>query len=161
MFFAVRGHFSAWDGEYFSRKGALRVRISLNNHTVDLVVTHLVGESLDFWEQYVDVNEKTRQCQTKELLSFVESSCSDSDLVVLGGDFNFDETDESYIFVTEANLTDTGARGQDEKKRVTWGHPENKWGNSPAYLIDYVFVRSNKEELHVEGSSTIPEKAFQ
>ena len=140
----------------------LRVRISLNNHTVDLVVTHLVGESLDFWNQEVDVNEKIRQGQTKELLRFVESSCSDSDLVVLGGDFNFDETDESYKFVTEANFTDTGAEeGQDVKKRVTWGHPDNKWGNSPAYLIDYVFVRSNKDQLLVEGSSTIPENDFQ
>merc|ERR1711971_791313 len=119
------------------------------------------GESLDFWNQAVDVNEEIRQGQTKELLRFVESSCSDSDLVVLSGDFNFDETDDSYKFVTEANFTDTGAKeGQDVKKRVTWGHPENKWGNSPAYLIDYVFVRSNNE-LCVEGSSTIPEKDFQ
>ena len=161
MFFTFRGHISAWDGEYFSQKGALRVRISLNNHMVDLVVTHLVGESLDFWNQDIDVNEKIRQGQTKELLSFVESSCSDSDVIVFGGDFNFDETDESYRFVTEANFTDTGARGEDEKKRVTWGHPENKWGNSPSYLIDYVFVRSNNNEVLVQGSSTIPEKAFQ
>ena len=85
--------------------------------------------------------------------------CSDSDFVVLGGDFNFDETDESYGLVTKSNFTDTGAGGAE--KRVTWGHPENTWGNSPEFLIDYVFVRSNTEELHVEGSSSIPERDFQ
>ena len=142
-----------------SRKGALRVRISFNDLVVDLVVTHLIGEKLDDAKER-DVNEYHRQGQTKELLRFIESSCSGSDAIVLGGDFNFDETHESYNLVTGANFQDTGAGGG-EGKRATWGNPENTMGNSPPHLLDYVFVRSNKDRISLEASSTIPERAFQ
>ena len=157
MFYADRGQISAWDGEYFARKGALKVKIIWENHKVDLVVTHLVAESQDLWSS-ADLNKSTRQNQIMELLQFVNNSCDDSDFVVLGGDFNFGVTDDSYKFVLENDFFDTGAETKD---RVTWGHPENTWGNSPAYLIDYVFVKSNRDDLNVHGSSIIPEKAFQ
>ena len=106
-----------------------------------------------------DVNENHRQGQTKELLRFIESSCCNSDLVLLAGDFNFDKTHESYQLVTSANFEDTGS--EEEDKRSTWGHPDNKSGNSPPHLLDYVFVRSNQEQIQVKATSTIPEKAFQ
>ena len=160
MFFVscVRGHLAALDGEILSRKGALRVKIKFNGHTVDIVNTHLIGESLD-GEKERDTNEYHRQGQTKELLKFIERSCSDSDLVVLGGDFNFEETDVSHHLVTGANFKDTGAgEGAD---RSTWGHPENTMGNSPPHLLDYVFVKTNKEQVEVEAKSFIPERAFQ
>ena len=142
----------------FSRKGALRVRISFNDHIVDLIATHLIGEVLDDAKER-DVNEYHRQAQTKELLRFIERSCSGSDVVVLGGDFNFDKAHESYNLVTGANFKDTGAGADD--RRATWGHPENTMGNSPPHLIDYIFVRSNKEQFSVEALSAIPERAFQ
>ena len=106
-----------------------------------------------------DVNENHRQGQTKELLRFIESTCCNSDLVLLAGDFNFDKTHESYQLVTSANFEDTGSGEGD--KRSTWGHPDNKSGNSPPHLLDYVFVRSNHEQIQVKATSTIPEKAFQ
>jgi len=105
------------------------------------------------------VNENHRQGQTKELLRFIESSCCNSDLVLLAGDFNFDKTHESYQLVTSANFEDTGSGEGD--KRSTWGHPDNKSGNSPPHLLDYVFVRSNHDQIQVKATSTIPEKAFQ
>ena len=149
-----------------SRKGAFRVRISFNGLLVDLVVTHLIGEKLDdVKERNVivarDVNEYHRQGQTKELLRFIESSCSGSDVVVLGGDLNFDETHESYNLVTGANFQDTGATNGGEGKRTTWGNPENTVGNSTPQLLDYVFVRNNKDRISLEASSTIHERAFQ
>ena len=105
------------------------------------------------------MNENHRQGQTKELLRFIESSCCNSDLVLLAGDFNFDKTHESYQLVTSANFEDTGSGEGD--KRSTWGHPDNKSGNSPPHLLDYVFVRSNHDQIQVKATSTIPEKAFQ
>ena len=155
----IRGHLGALDGEMLSKKGALRVRISFNGLVVDLVVTHLIGEVLDAEER--DVNEYHRQGQTKELLKFIESSCSNSDAVVLGGDFNFDKAHESYNLVTGANFKDTGEKGGGERQRASWGNPENTLGNSPPYLLDYVFVRSNKQQNCLEASCTIPEMAFQ
>jgi len=164
MFFGagVRGHLAALDGEVVSRKGALRAKIDFNGHLVDVVATHLIGEILTGdpnCENDRDVNENHRQGQTKELLRFIESSCCNSDLVLLAGDFNFDKTHESYQLVTSANFEDTGSREED--KRSTWGHPDNKSGNSPPHLLDYVFVRSNQEQIQVKATSTIPEKAFQ
>ena len=155
--FFNRGRFDTWDGEMLANKGALKVRICWENYTVDLVVTHLVGEGFGLLAQN-DANELLRQSQTKELLQFVDSSCADADFVVLGGDFNFGRTDESYKLVREANFLYTGT---EDKMRVTWGHPKNTWGDSSEHLLDYVFVRSNKDELDVQGSSTIPEKDFQ
>ena len=122
----------------------------------------LIGEILTGdpnCEKDRDVNENHRQGQTKELLRFIESSCCNSDLVLLAGDFNFDKTHESYQLVTGANFEDTGSGEGD--KRSTWGHPDNKSGNSPPHLLDYVFVRSNQEQIQVKARSTIPEKAFQ
>ena len=114
----VRGHLAALDGEMLSRKGALRVRISFSDHIVDLVVTHLIGEILDNAKE-MDVNECHRQGQTKELLRFIESSCFGSDVVVLGGDFNFDQTHESYNLVTGANFRDTGVIGEVEMRAAS------------------------------------------
>jgi len=164
MFFGagVRGHLAALDGEVVSRKGALRVKIDFDGHLVDVVVTHLIGEILTGdpnCENDRDVNENHRQGQTKELLRFIESTCCNSDLVLLAGDFNFDKTHESYQLVTSANFEDTGSGEGD--KRSTWGHPDNKSGNSPPHLLDYVFVRSNHDQIQVKATSTIPEKAFQ
>merc|ERR1719414_902711 len=157
-FYGWRGRYDTLDGEIHANKGAIKVRICWNGYTVDLVVTHLVAESRNEFTGW-DRNEEIRQSQTQELLQFVQDSCADADFVVLGGDFNFEATHESYRFVTEANFLDTGARNG--IRRATWGHPENTWGNAPGHLLDYVFLKTNKNELNVQGSSTIPEKDFQ
>jgi endonuclease/exonuclease/phosphatase family metal-dependent hydrolase len=89
------------DADYYSAKGVLKTVIGVNVGQIDVYSTHLYNGG-DF---IADVTEEEKQqvklAQVTELLEFVNTSSSPSNVSIIMGDFNIDGIDLESEFYQE------------------------------------------------------------
>ena len=125
------------DFEWLSTKGIGRVRIEpIENLHIDIFATHTRAYNDDFQRRQIK--------QLKE-----EISRSVADVVILGGDLNFNPDEDSYKII--ANYLTNSADGGSWPVPDTYGNPKNYFskGATPQ-ILDYIFYRSLASDLEVK-----------
>jgi len=153
--FAVSGDL-LWDYEYFLRRGLGRVRVEpIKGEKVDIYVTSLASMDYNYWY---------REHQAAQLVTLLAKS--DSDYLVLAGDFNVDPRDGEATYKTfKGALTDSVEEYyKDDKSKwldpnlSTLGNPANSYTSKGAHpvIYDYVWYRPAKDKAISVSSYQVP-----
>ena len=98
------------------------------------------------------------------MLTYIENTSGGADLTILGGDFNDDCTSKTYEQITSAGFKDADGLAEVGKTRTaTYGNPENTNdpGSFGSHTLDFIFLKSHREDLKFSSKQMVKDKEFQ